>query len=122
MNSAADARALITDIWHHPERFASSLAEAERILKLALQAEPQNPELLTCFGAVLSDAGKHQEAAKVLRAAIRAGSQDRNTYINLGIALINFADHEEAMDYFRRAGSFESSENTWEAYFDPQAH
>ncbi|MCD7098077.1 UDP-N-acetylglucosamine-peptide N-acetylglucosaminyltransferase [Stenotrophomonas sp. MMGLT7] len=112
----------MNDIQRHPGRFALNIAEAERILRVAAQKEPQNAEVLTCLGAVLSDAGKHPEATQVLRAAIGVGSQDRNTYFNLGVALINSADHEEAMSYFRRASGLRSSPNTWEAYFDPQAH
>jgi Tfp pilus assembly protein PilF len=122
MNQIAHARSLISEIQQHPERFELNLAEAEQILRIASQVEPNSTEVLTCLGAVLSDAGKHQEAAQVLRAAIRAGSQDRNTYLNLGIALINFSDHEEAMSYFKQASALSASAETWDAYFDPQAH
>lgn len=122
MNHVARAKSLVDDIGRHPDRFAANLAEAERILRDAVQIEPQNTETLTCLGAVLSDSGKHQEAAQILRRAISAGSRDRNTYFNLGIALINSATHEEAMSYFNLAKSLSSSSSTWEAYFDPQAH
>jgi Tfp pilus assembly protein PilF len=122
MDAIAHARSLIADIRQHPDRFVDNLAEAERALQSAAQAEPSNTDVLTCFGAVLSDMGKHQEAVQVLRSAISAGSRDRNTYFNLGVALINSATHKEAMSYFKQANMLNSSEQTWEAYFDPQAH
>ena len=122
MNAIAHARSLIADIRQHPDRFRDNLAEAERILHSAAQEEPSNTDVLTCFGAVLSDSGKHQEATRILRAVISAGSRDRNTYFNLGVALINSATHEEAMSYFKQANTLSSSAQTWEAYFDPQAH
>lgn len=122
MNAIAQARSLITDAGQHTDHFPENLAEAERILHCAAQAEPANTDVLTCFGAVLSDLGKHGEAARVLRAAMDAGSQDRNTYFNLGVALINSAAHEEAISLFKQANLLGSSPQTWEAYFDPQAH
>jgi Flp pilus assembly protein TadD len=121
MNAIAQAKTLIDDIRQHRDRFTANLEAAERILVNAAKIEPQNVEVLTCLGAVLSDRGKHLEAAGVLLKAIGAGSQDRNTYFNLAVALINSATHAEAMSYFRRAKSLESSPQTWEAYFDPQS-
>ncbi|WNW10064.1 hypothetical protein RRX38_02485 [Pseudomonas sp. DTU_2021_1001937_2_SI_NGA_ILE_001] len=103
MNALAQARALVTDIGQHPDHFGERLTEAARILCSAARAEPSNTEVLTCFGALLSDLGKHEEAARVLHAAIKAGSQDRNTHFNIGVALINLAAHEEAMGFFKQA-------------------
>ena len=122
MDAIAHARSLIDDIRQHPDRFTNNLAEAERILLSAAQAEPPNIDGLTCLGAVLSDRGKHQEAARILRSAISTGSRDRNTYFNLGVALINSATHEEAMSYFKQASTLGPYAQTWKAYFDPQAH
>jgi Tfp pilus assembly protein PilF len=121
MTPIAHARSLILEIREHPDRFLANLGEAERVLRCAAASEPVAADVLTCFGAVLSDLGKHREAADVLRLAVKAGSQDRNTYFNLGVAMASFADHDDAMSYFVKARDFEPSAETWEAYFDPQA-
>ena len=122
MDSISRAKSLVDEIWTHPNRFAANLAEADRLLRLVVRADPGNVEALTCLGAVLSDAGKHKEAASTLRKAICLGSEDRNTCFNMAVALINSAHHDEAMEYFRLADALPASPQTWEAYFDPHGH
>jgi Flp pilus assembly protein TadD len=120
MNPLARAKSLIDEVWTHPDRWTANLAEADRLLRAVVEAEPTNVEALTCLGAVLSDRGKHQEAALTLKKAIGLGSMDRNTYFNMAVALINSSTHEHAMDYFRKANALSASPRTWEAYFDAQ--
>jgi Flp pilus assembly protein TadD len=70
----------------------------------------------------LSDQGHHRDAAEVLKRAASLDSQDRNTYFNLGVAILNCGSHEEAMSWFTKAKSMHADSESWEAYFDPQAH
>jgi tetratricopeptide (TPR) repeat protein len=96
--------------------------QAQKLLKTALTLDPDNIDLLTCLGAVLSDRGHHQQAIVILEKAVQLGSDDRNTYFNLAVALINSKQHEKAMDFFKQAQQCQRSKNTLAAYFDAQAY
>jgi tetratricopeptide (TPR) repeat protein len=117
LDAVREARRLSQDAWE-----SSALAKARSILEQALAADEDDNLLLTCLGAVLSDQGHHLDAAKLLKKAVANGSKDRNTYFNLGVAVLNSGTHEEAMEWFKKANSFEVDPESWEAYFDPQAH
>jgi Tfp pilus assembly protein PilF len=121
MTACGRARGLVDEAFERPERWERNLAEADGLLRAAIQSEPERPELLTALGAVLCDRLAFEEAVAVLERALELGSQDRNTHFNLGVALLGTARSGEATAAFRRASSLAASPATWEAYFDPHA-
>jgi len=50
------------------------------------------------------------------------GAKDRNTYFNLAVATLNCGSYNRAMELFEQAAKLKPRSQTWEAYFDPQAH
>ena len=122
MSAIEIAKSLAQEAFSSPGKYASNLARAEELLLGALGQEPDDTLLLTGLGAVLCDQGKHEQATTVLRRAVELGSGDRNTFFNLGVSILNSGTHEEAMTLLSRAKSLEPSSQSWEAYFDPQAH
>lgn len=89
MTPIEQAKRLIDEAHASPDRWENKYAAAQRLLEEALQSSPEDTDLLICFGAVLSDRGRHREAVPVLEQAISLGSSDRNAYLNLAIALMN---------------------------------
>lgn len=122
MSTAREARALVEKAYQSDDQWDRSFGAARQLLENALRNDPSNVVLLTCYGTVLSDIGRHGEAVDVLRKAIALGSRDRNTWFNLGVALVNTGDHESGREVLAKAARFSPGQETWEAYFDPQAH
>lgn len=116
------SRQCVRDAFDHPDAWETHLAAAATLLATASEQRPADPLLLTCLGAVLCDQGHHAQARVRLEQAIVHGSRDRNTYFNLGVALLNSGEPEAARARFEQARSLQASAQSWEAYFDPQAH
>jgi tetratricopeptide (TPR) repeat protein len=116
------AKQLVDQSWSSND--LRNLDTARDILQDAIAANPADTTLLICLGAVLSDRGEHAQAVKILEKAIMLGSVDRNAYKNLAIALMNCDSdgHHRAIGFFKQASEMAPSSDTWEAYFDPQAH
>ena len=121
MTPIIQARELVEQCWQSND--LRGLDFARNLLEEALVTKPEDLSLLICLGAVLSDKGEHLLAVSVLERAVELGSVDRNAYTNLAIALMNCSDgRHRAMRFFKKAGELAPSPETWEAYFDPQAH
>jgi Tfp pilus assembly protein PilF len=117
-----DAKRLIEAVRKSSDLWDQNCARARSLLEEALVADTNDILLLTCLGAVLSDQGRHRDATEVLRKSAANGSKDRNTYFNLGVAVLNSGAHEEAMRWFKMADELHEDPESWQAYFDPQAH
>ena len=117
-----EAKRLVDDTWTGIGKWDSNYRRARALVETALRAEPDDPGLLTCLGALLSDQGLHRQAIAVLKKAVRRGSTDRNTFFNLAVATLNTEAHDRAMKLFVQADKLRPRRETWEAYFDPQAH
>lgn len=122
MSTIDACKALVQEAFSSPGKWVSNLARAEALLSAEVAREPMNTLLLTCLGTVLCDQGQHGRAVEVLSRAVDLGSSDRNTFFGLGVAVLNSGSHEEAMEFFAKARLLEPSPQSWEAYFDPQAH
>jgi Flp pilus assembly protein TadD len=122
MSAIETSKFLVQEAFSSPGKYANNLARAEELLLGALAQEPDDTLLLTGLGAVLCDQGKHAKATTVLRRAVELGSVDRNTFFNLGVSILNSGTHKEAMTFLSKAKSLAPSPQSWEAYFDPQAH
>lgn len=122
MNAIDKSHQLVMECYGNPDKWEENLQLAEAGLREALEARPQDSELLTCLGAVLCDQGQFAEAQAVLSKAMQCGSLDRNTYFNLAVALLNTATHAKAKLMFGKSNTLVASKRTWQAYFDPMAH
>lgn len=122
MNALQDAHKLMFEIWADSSKWHVNLEKAETILESALLSDAANINLLTCLGAVLSDRGKHVQAIEILKKAVALNSLNKHTYFNFAVATLNAGSHKEAIGLFSKARKFESSDETWEAYFDPHGH
>jgi tetratricopeptide (TPR) repeat protein len=118
-----NAKNLQEEVWRNMELYEANYSKAIEILKNALRVEPNNTTTLTNLGAALSDFGRHKLAIPYLEKAISLGSKDRHTYFNMGVACINCEGYRsKSTQYFNDAKGFETSDKTWEAYFDPHGH
>lgn len=122
LDAVRRARRLIEQVWQSSDLWDQNCAEARSLLEQALAANADDVLVLTCLGAVLSDQGRYRDAAKLLRKVVANGSKDRNAYFNLGVAVLNSGTHEEAMSWFEKSNALQADPDSWEAYFDPQAH
>lgn len=100
----------------------AALAAAAATLRAAIAVHGELPQLMTGLGAVACDSGEHAAARALLEQALAKGSQDRHTVFNLGVALINSGCSAQAGAAFARASTMTASPDTWQAWFDPQAH
>lgn len=115
------AKQLVYESWFSSDWRKHNVAQT--ILQKAVAANPTDPILLTCLGAVLSDRGLFAQALPLLEKAIEMGSTDRNTYMNLAIVLMNTdASRIRARRLFEKARKLKPSRQTWEAYFDPHGY
>ena len=117
------AKNLQEEVRRNMNLYDANYSKAIQVLKDALVKDPNNTITLTNLGAALCDFGRHESAIPYLEKAIFLGSKDRHTYFNLGVACINCEKHRSnSSQYFNQAKDLESSEKTWEAYFDPHGH
>ncbi|MEP6935111.1 MAG: tetratricopeptide repeat protein [Nitrospirota bacterium] len=121
-SALAEAKHLVEETWRQSSRWEGNLLAAQGHLEGALRAEPDGVPLLTGLGAVLCDRGRYKEAARFLHKAILLGSKDRNTHFAMAIVVFNTKSHAEGTALFLSAAKLEPSPETWQAYFDPQAH
>ena len=122
MSTIDACKSLVQEAFSSPSKWEGNLTRAEALLSAAILREPASTLLLTCLGAVLCDQAQHEKAVTVLSRAAALGSTDRNTFFNLGVAVLQSGSHEEAMRFFSKARALQPSPQSWEAYFDPQAH
>ena len=122
MKVIREARRLVMESYRGAKGSAKNDSLARTLIADGLRADPENPALLTCLGALLSDAGQHRKAVEVLKRAVKLGSKDGNTYFNLAVATLNCGAYSQATKYFKRAREFKKRSDTWEAYFDPHGH
>ncbi len=85
------------------------LAEADATLVDALNAVPNDPELLYLRGVIASRQGAHEAAIVVLRAAIGAAPQMGLAWLALGHAYLRLGGLAEAVAAYERAADCEPS-------------
>jgi Tfp pilus assembly protein PilF len=79
------------------------LAEAERLIRQAIQRDPTDATAFANLGAVLERQGKQPEAEKQLRRAIALDPKHANAHFNLGLVRGLQRKSEEAVKLFSRA-------------------
>ena len=95
------------------------LKELEDILSI----EPQNTSALINLGAVLSDAGEHENALSVLKIALDLGSEDKNLYTNIAIVMVGLGMRpEEYHEYLEIAENMIENPLTFKADFEPLSY
>lgn len=77
--------------------------DALRLYRLALDAEPDDPELLANLGRVLQLLGRHDEALAHLRRALELGQDPGGVHYDIGVSLTALARLDEALDHFDAA-------------------
>jgi len=109
----------------HQEKadFAQTYAGLVSATKLRMDAEDDpSLELLTTYGALLSDQGDHLEANNILKEVVRWNPQFREAYFNYAVTMINIdSQRSGAKEFFEIASQFPSS-NVLEAYIDFHGH
>ena len=94
------------------------LGDVERAQKefaLAIQASPNDTELLTDMGCFAFEHGNYAEAEKLLRQAIRAKPGNERAQVVLGLALGKQNRYEESLDAFAKILTREENEPAQEA-------
>jgi VWFA-related protein len=110
-NSAPDARALLA---RGVELVPSKPAEAIKLLRQALQLDPNLPTLRYQLGLAYHAIGDEADAAGELREAVIRAPNSAAAHNYLGIALFQTGDAKAALDEFRAAAKL--------APQDPNAH
>ena len=82
---------------------AGRLADAERLYRQAIAAEPLDAEPHNLLGVVLGQSGRATEAIESLRAAARLDRRNATVYHNLAMAYQTAGRHEEAVAAYLRA-------------------
>ena len=113
---------LIEETYRDSSKWHQNFELAKKLLKKALDENPNHESSLINYGTVLCDFGSHKAAIEYLMKAIDLGSQNKHAFFNLGVALLNSSSHKDAKAYFKKASSKTAGFLTWEAYFDPMAH
>lgn len=87
-------------------------AEAEALLRAALERQPKAPDLLNALGALLIEAGRADEAEGVYRTSLALRADNRVTVIRLGQTLREQGRADEAIALYkaRRAALGDSPE------------
>jgi Tfp pilus assembly protein PilF len=80
---------------------AGNAFQAEKEYTLALQAEPEDVELMTDFGYFKYDRGELDQAESVLRKAITIAPQHERAKMNLGLVLAAQGRYQASFDAFR---------------------
>mgnify|MGYP001298690191 CR=1 FL=1 len=78
-------------------------ADAERILRIALDANPDQPELLAQLGSVLLRKDKAEEAAESLQRAVELGNVTPDGRLNPRAARYQQGDIDGAIEVFEQA-------------------
>ena len=79
------------------------LADAERVMRRAVEVWPDLPHLHSNLGNVLRDLGRLQDAERSLRAALRLHPQYPDLHNNYGVVLVDLGRRHAAERSFRRA-------------------
>ena len=97
-----DARTASTDFddaRRHQD--AGRYAEAEKLYRVVLKAQPKSVPALTNLGVVLARQGKYSEAVTAYRKVLRLDPDLLPVRMNLGIAFYQAAQYAEAADWFQ---------------------
>ena len=95
---AADA--FVAAVRHHQ---AGQFAEADRLYRQVLAAEPQHVHALHLSGALAHAAGRNEEAVALIGRAIALNGEVPDFHYNLGLALWALNRREEASRHWTRA-------------------
>ncbi len=79
-----------------------NLAQAEKVLQLVLNVEPENVGALSNMALVLNDQGKVNESLAITRELKRIEPFPPFHYFNLGLAALKNRDYIAALDNFQR--------------------
>jgi tetratricopeptide (TPR) repeat protein len=114
---------LYKEIWTDSKKWNKNSLKIEQYLTELLAVYPYDTRILTNFGAILSNKGKHKDALIKLLKAEKLESKDANLYRNIGIAKMNIeSERQNAKEYFEIATKLNSDKLTIEAYFDPHGY
>jgi len=81
-----------------------NLEEAERMARLACQAEPTNPTFLDTFAWVLYQQGRYEEARAIMELALDNGGDSEAVILeHYGDILWKTGDKECALDFWKKA-------------------
>ncbi len=87
---------------------AGQLAEAERIYREILAAEPQHADALHLLGVIAHQRDQHEAAVDLIGRAIACGAPLAQHHFNLGLALAALGRADEAAAQFGRAIALKS--------------
>ncbi len=82
---------------------SGNLAECERLGRMVLAQQPENPDTLNLLGLAAAQSGRPQAAADLFTRAIRSAPGNPTLHGHLGIVLRNLGRHDEALQCFDRA-------------------
>jgi protein O-GlcNAc transferase len=82
---------------------AGNLAEAERLYRKVLRAQPKHLGALNLLGILLTQIGKHEEAERAIRIALEINARSEATQFNHGVVLKKLQRLPEALNAFDKA-------------------
>jgi tetratricopeptide (TPR) repeat protein len=97
------------NIYESDRRYAEALEERQR----AINANPDDPSLLTDLGVTLGKAGKWQEAEETLKQAADANPRDPRPFFWMGLCQVEQGEREEAKASLSRF--IATAPSRWEA-------
>jgi Flp pilus assembly protein TadD/SAM-dependent methyltransferase len=100
VNQSSTADAFMAAVRHHQ---SGQFAEADRLYRTVIAAEPHHMHALHLCGALAHAAGRNDEAVKLIGRAIALDGQVPEFHYNIGLALWALNRRREASDHWMRA-------------------
>lgn len=97
---SAPLQAIQTGLDHHG---AGRLAEAEKIYRQVLLADPGNADALHWLGVIAHQVGKNEAAVQLIDAALSANPDNAEALSNRGLAMQALGRYDEALTSYSRA-------------------
>jgi tetratricopeptide (TPR) repeat protein len=86
-----------------------NLDEAETLILIALQEEPDNGAYLDSYGWVLFQKGRYEEALPPLLRSAELITDDYVVYYHIGEVYLKLGDKKNALKYYKTANTFENN-------------
>src|SRR5690606_5435896 len=97
--------------------FTEQFAEAERIYRQMLEADPDNLELQGGLASAISRQGREAEAAEIYNRLLNQPGVGYDDLFNIGVSLFNAQDYARAAEAFRRVSELTpNSRDAWYNY------
>lgn len=81
---------------------SGNLQEAERLCKIALREQPDNPEIMYFLGIIYAQLGNYELSIQYIRRSIQFNPDHADAYLSLGLVFRKKGQIDEAISYFKK--------------------